>query len=321
MKNHVQWAITSLEKRGDYLNALPELVQQAPWSEVFRISTRNGFFYLKKTPRELFLEVHIIQMLKENFHTSVPTIIANNPQESCFLMEDAGIPLQQFFKQGFKQDIFIGVLENYAKLQLTSVLDIPDILSMGVPDWGVEKLPSLYTELVEQARLLQQLGLTHEEIQQCQDLIPKFKKICERLTQYNVPNTFSQCDFHDNNVLIHPETHQTALIDLGEMVITHPFFSWLNMLQRIKKNCNLTLKQYEQLEEQAFKLWLKLESLEHLKEIFVLIQKCWLIHAILGIYRLMQCVDSSSFHALALEGKFSSKLRLWINEAINFSFV
>ena len=154
-----------------------------------------------------------------------------------------------------------------------------------------------------------------EEIGQCQDLIPVFRNICERLAQYNLPDTFGHCDFHDNNMLIAPKTHQTTMIDLGEVVITHPFFSVLNMLVHIKENCHLSQQQFEALQQHAFKPWLKHESLSSLQAAMALIQQCWLIHAILGIYRLMLCVDPIEFENIAHQNRFANKLRLWIDQA------
>jgi len=119
--------------------------------------------------------------------------------------------------------------------------------------------------LVQQEALLQQFKLTPEEIHQCQDLIPTFQNICDKLAKYNLPDTFGHCDFHDNNVLIDPKTYQTTLIDLGEVVITHPFFSLLNMLTHVKEQCGLSEKKFEALQQQAFRPWLERESLSNLQ--------------------------------------------------------
>lgn len=317
MKNHIVWAIETLEKQGYSLNTpVPDLVQQAPWSEVSRFSTQQGYVYLKKTPPALAIEMPVIQLLKAKFQVSTPKIIAENQKESCFLMEDAGITLRAFFKQRFNADILIDVLEDYANLQRKTAVHLSCFLGMGVPDWRLAKLPVLYQELVQQDTLLQQFELTQEEIGQCQDLIPLFQNICEKLAQYNLPDTFGHCDFHDNNVLINPKTNQTTLIDLGEVVITHPFFSLLNMLTHVKENSALTEKDYESLQQRAFELWLKQGSLSNLQTAMKLIQQCWLIHAILGIYRLMQCVDPIEFKNIAHENRFANKIRLWIKQTI-----
>jgi hypothetical protein len=98
-------------------------------------------------------------------------------------------------------------------------------------------------------------------------------------------------------------------------VITHPFFSVLNMLVHVKENSHLTQQQFELLQQHAFKPWLKKESLPNLQAAMGLIQRCWLIHAILGIYRLMLCVNPMEFENIAHQNRFANKLRLWIQQA------
>lgn len=313
MNNHLFWAIETMKKQGCNITVSLELIQKAPWSEVTRLSTPNGHFYLKKTPSALFLEVDVIQLLRKNFSISVPTVIAENRQENCFLMYDAGISLRTFFKEGFHQATLIKVLEDYSQFQSVTASHLSDFFHLAVPDWRLNKLPSLYQTLVEQEALLKQFRLTNEEIQQCQDLVPTFQKICETLAQYNIPDTFGHCDFHDNNVLIHPITHQTTMIDLGEVVITHPFFSIQNILTHIKANCGLTEEQYTELQEHAFQPWLKQESLTNLKYVMAYIQQYWLIHAILGIHRLMETVDPIDFENVASQNHFAKKLRSWLS--------
>jgi aminoglycoside/choline kinase family phosphotransferase len=317
MKDHITWAIETLKKQGYSLSAsfTPELIKNEPYSEVSRFSTQQGNVYLKKTPPALAIEMSVIQLLKEKFHIAVPTITAENHEESCFLMEDAGVSLRAFFKQGFNADILVSVLNEYAHFQIETANQLSCFINLGVPDWGLTKLPSLYQDLVQQENLLQKFQLTPEEISQCQNLIPTFQNICERLAQYNLPDTFGHCDFHDNNMLIDPKTHQTTMIDLGEVVITHPFFSVLNMLVHVKENSHLSPQQFEALQQHAFKPWLKHESLPNLQAAMALIQRCWLIHAILGIYRLMLCVDPIEFENIAHQNRFANKLRLWISQA------
>ena len=76
-------------------------------------------------------------------------------------------------------------------------------------------------------------------------------------------------------------THQTTVIDLGEIAITHPFFSFLNCLYRASENFGLTDYQYQQLQKECFKPWLSLETQTHLFEVLSLIHQCWSIHAVL----------------------------------------
>ena len=93
-----------------------------------------------------------------------------------------------------------------------------------------------YATLIQQEPLLIADGLTNIELKQLSKLSPKLTEICEKLSQYPLPDTFSHDDFHDNNLLIDLKTQKITMVDLGEVAITHPFFSLLNMLQKIKKN-------------------------------------------------------------------------------------
>jgi aminoglycoside phosphotransferase (APT) family kinase protein len=50
------------------------------------------------------------------------------------------------------------------------------------------------------------------------------------LSQYAIKDTIVQPDFNTNNILINPDPKKLTFIDLGEIAITHPFFSLLNFL-------------------------------------------------------------------------------------------
>lgn len=226
MNQSIQWAINTLESQGHVIqNKTPEIIQQTPWSDVCRFLTNQGYCYLKKTPAALSQESAIIHVLHEQFHAHVPQIIAEDPEQYCFLMHDAGIPLREFFKQGFQPDLLIQAVQHYTAIQLMTANKLSLFLEKGALDWRLEKLPTLYQQLIEQEALLIEDGLTPEEVKKLRGLSSKLSLLCEQLSHYNIPETFGHCDFHDNNILINTETHQTTLIDLGEVAITHPFFS------------------------------------------------------------------------------------------------
>lgn len=94
-KEIIHWGCKYLLSHGYTLkNNLPENVQDTPWSYVVRFATSDGYIYLKRTPELFALEPTIIQILHEQFHASVPIVIAHNAELNCFLMKDAGKPLR-----------------------------------------------------------------------------------------------------------------------------------------------------------------------------------------------------------------------------------
>lgn len=313
MKKTISWAENFLQENGYRINNPFQVFQDTPYSCVVKFSTDQGFIYLKTTPPALAVESVVIKILHEQCHADVPVIIAENPKQHCFLMKDAGIRLHDFFKQEkFQAEIFIKAVQNYTNMQMNAADKITQFFDSCVPDWRLNQLPNLYQTLISQEDLLLDDGLTKSEIKKLYALRIKFSEICDQLSQYKIPETFCHCDFHDKNILINPDTRKTTIIDLGEVVITHPFFSLHNCLHRAKENFSLPNDQYRQLQEACLKNWLTFESQKRLFEILEIMQQCWSIHSTLGEYRLMHSVDPISFQKLKREGRISRNLRYWI---------
>ncbi len=312
---HQQWAVKILKEK-DYQihSSVPEVIQNTPWAEVCRFNTNKGFIYLKRAPPLLSIEANIIHLLYKEFQAKVPLLIAENATLHCFLMHDAGIQLHQYFKQNFNEAIFIQAMHDYSSLQMQASEKIALFLNKGVPDWRLDKLPMHYQDLIAQHKLLLEDGLTKEDLIALQQLSPKLSLLCQNLSQYKITETLSHCDFHDKNILIDIHTGQTTLIDLGEIAITHPFFSLHNCLYRTKENFSLSDIQYQRLVESCLKPWLQRESHHHLLEILSIIQQCWSIHSVLTEYRLMNSVDPKSFTELHRKGRLANNLKYWINQ-------
>jgi hypothetical protein len=312
----IEWALDTLQRLGYSIqNSTPETILQTPWSSVYRFITQQGYCYLKKVPAALSRESQVIDLLQKACAAPVPTLIANSPQEHCFLMQDAGIPLREFFKQGFDAELFIQIIHDYIAVQHKSITYLPDFLNLGVSDWRLTKIPEIYSELIQQEELLEADGLTNAELKQLSQLTPKLMALCEKLSDYAIPDTFNHSDFHDNNILIDLKTRQITLIDLGEVDITHPFFSLSNILHWIKKNGALEKDAYQDLQQQALQPWLDYAPHDHLLNVMSLIQQHWSIHAVLVEYRLLTSVDS--LHQLLGKGRLARQLRMWLTQAMS----
>lgn len=317
MKNtHIKWALSTLNELGYQLKTTkPQIILDTAWSAVCRFQTNLGLIYLKKVPSALSLEANVILLLQKQFNAPVPKILAHNQELHCFLMQDAGIPLHEVFKQEFKPNFLIDAMHHDTMLQINSADKISLFLDLGVPDWRLPQLPSLYHQLMKEEELLIGDGLTQAELKQLINLESKVQIFCDQLVSFKVPDTFGHADFHDKNILVHPNTHQTTLIDLGEVVITHPFFSFVNCLYRATENLKLQNSQYRKLQEDCFRNWLSIESSAHLYEIITIIEQCWAIHAVLGEYRLIKSIDPIASTPLRRQGRFAGKLRIWIEQS------
>jgi len=233
------WAKGMLLSEGYSLNALPEVIQATPWSSVTKFITSNGYVYLKQTPPALSLEADIIQILYNEFNASVPIIIATNKNLNCYLMQDCGNSLRKLLKQNFQPNLLCQVIKKYTYIQDATKNHTGAFIDLGVPDWSPDKLPLFYSQLLSKEDLLIADGMTIAELEQCRGLCSRLVSMCERLSRYKTPPTLDHCDFHDGNVLITDATNNLTIIDWGETVITHPFFSLLTFLNTIARHYDL----------------------------------------------------------------------------------
>jgi phosphotransferase family enzyme len=254
IKDVMTWAKEYLNSHCYSITSEPDVVQKTPWSCVLRFSTSKGYIYLKQMPKELSLESPITQMLFNRFSAQVPFIIGENQELSCFLMKDAGQPLRTIFKNGFQLTLLIEGIKIYKNIQFATADHVNVFLDMGVPNWGLTQWAALYADLIRQEKFLIEDGLTEKEIHKLHLLQPKFNSICDQLAQFNIPAVLDHSDFHDNNMLIDDAMKYITIIDWGESVITHPYFSLVGCIRNAawRYQLNNTPDILQQLEKVCF---------------------------------------------------------------------
>lgn len=311
-KEVIQWGCKILTSHGYTLKShLPENVKNTPWSYVVRFATSDGYIYLKHTPNLLALEASITQILHDQFHAAVPVVIANNAELHCFLMKDAGRPLREILKKQFDAALLCKAIDQFTSIQLAVADHINIFLDMGVPDWRLDKLPGLYQQLLTQKDILRADGLSEIEMRKLETLLPTVANLCKKLSDYAIPQTIVQCDFHDNNMLVDDRTQNITLIDLGEIVISHPFFSLVGCLRQAKFHHTLTEEDdaYLRLRDASLKNYMTVETTQHTLDAFTIVQILWFIYEALAQYRLWVACDEAKFLSFQRQGKLSGTLR------------
>jgi hypothetical protein len=287
----IDWGKSYLISNG-YLNkaeAVPITI--APWSMVWKFETESGSIYLKKSIPEFSIEAKIITIIDRVEPDFVPKVIAINPDLNCFLMLDAGVPLRERFRHKFDMDILAEVVNKYTRLQCAISGQSDALIEAGVPDWRLNQLPMLYANLIGNHLLLDEVGIAPSEKAKLIALKPKFIEICERLSSFKIPETLNHCDFHDNNVLYDEKNHHLTLMDLVEVVISHPFLS-LHSLFFMQQYWNYFKKDdhdYLKLKEVCFHHFRQFESEKNLQEIFNL---TLLLHPLFYVFSLMRLITA-----------------------------
>ncbi len=286
----VKWALAQLSLLGYTLKSdQPENVLNTHWSHVLRFETAAGYIYLKHTPDLIALEAQIIKILHEQFFAPVPEVIADNPDLNCFLMKDAGRSLRGILKQKFDTNLLCRAINEFCKLQ-TSVADhVAVFLDIGVPDWRLNHLPQLFQKLLQEKEVLLADGLTEKEIFELNLFSETVHDLCERLSAHSIQQTLVQSDFHDNNILIDEINALITFIDLGEIVISHPFFSLIGCLRQTIKHHGLTEQdpRYQHIQDASLQYYQQFESQQALRKAFAIAQALWFVYDALCQYRLM----------------------------------
>lgn len=314
-KQIIQWGRQTLSSHGYALRqSAPELVQNTPWSYVVRFLTSDGYIYLKHTPPMLALEPHILQLLQKQFKASVPEVIAYDNSLYCFLMKDAGRPLREILKTKFDVLLLGKAIEKFSSLQLAVADHVRVFLTMGVPDWRLEKLPNLYQQLLLETKILMDDGLTDIDMKQLENLLPMVIHLCAELVNIPIKQTITQCDFHDNNILINSSQHIT-FIDLGEIVISHPLFSLVGCLRQVKKHHAIVEDDvaYEFLLNSCCENYLSVLAKKDFFTTFATAKILWIVYEALAQYRLRMACDEKQFLTFQTYGKLAGALKEFIN--------
>lgn len=315
----IAWAkeILKISEKESFSNS--RIILKTPWSIVMAIHTESETVYLKHTPELLALEAKIIQVLYDQFHAPVPIIMANNPELNCFLMKDAGKSLRSLLKERFNTDLLCKTIDQYTSLQITVADHVDIFLNIGVPDWRLNNLPNLYKKAISQKDLLIMDGLSETEVKELEELLPKITYLSKKLGNYCIKQTIVQPDFNDNNTLIDYKSQAITLIDLGEIAISHPFFSLINCLHVIKKHYALTNEDntYLRIKEAGLKNYMAFESEKNVLAAFNIASVLWFVYGLLAHDRLVRACSTEKLMSFQ-QGKLSEMLKEFITVCAAF---
>jgi hypothetical protein len=263
----LEWAKNILEVSKKYKITNLQEVEHKSYSIVWKIEADQGTFYLKQTPQELYSEPSIINFLTNIGCNNVPKLVNKNDTLKCFLMQSCGEQsLRTIFNGEAQLDLLEIGIKNFTTIQRQLEDSIPQMLSLGIPDWRLDKFPLLYRQLINQDKLLIADGMSKDEIIHLHKLENVCADLCADLMNDEIPETISHNDFHENNMILERSTGNVNIIDWGETVTTHPFFSLCGCLWNLTyfQNIKETSPIYKKLQQICINPWLDLLPEEHL---------------------------------------------------------
>lgn len=234
-------------------------VVQTPWSCVLRLENAEGVFYLKQTPPSLWIEADILSFCEKVLRLDcTPRLRGADKALGCFLMQACGdMTLRTYFDGTLDIDILCRGVASYRRLTDAAAAHTEALLKVGVPDWRLQTLPAVFEALGQNTDFLRSEGFDATEVQKLRSAQKPLATACAALENAGIPDTLCHCDFHDNNITIDRRTGETAIIDLGETAVCHPFLPLNGLLRRLGGRYGLGEggPQMKQLEVACFDGW------------------------------------------------------------------
>jgi Phosphotransferase enzyme family len=305
----LSWSIEALKSRDIKIENI-NMVVSTPWSDVYCFNTNNGLYYLKRTPKDLFIEAKVFEKLNLYFPLDCPKLIAQNQELCCFITNGTGIPLRKYLQETFELQYLFQGLEQFIKLQFEAESLLEKFLEVGVPDWRLNQFSNLYQDLLDDRELLSGEGLNEQEQEQLKELLPRLTQQCQALADLNIPQTLVQADCHTNNMLIDVDTKKLSFVDLGELVISHPLFSIHNYLLQAVKHHGIEEEAYEKLINICQQYWPEFDKA------YPLMKAIFPVYSALGCYRLMKSIDILDYYQFYKhQHKLGDSLREYLQNA------
>lgn len=207
-------------------------MHQRPWSTFAQIPTDQGIAYFKAPSPVFGYEAGLTRALAEWRPDCTVPLLAVNLDTGWILSADAGPTLRQLGQSVAQVAHWLKVLPLYSEFQIGLVDRVPDLLGLGLPDRSLGRLPRLYTELLaapESLRIGLDPGLTPEEYRRLCDGQARFAEQCEALVAYDLPETITHEEVHENNVLF--GSGRYIFTDWSDSSVGHPFFTMLVTLR------------------------------------------------------------------------------------------
>ncbi|MGL4577146.1 MAG: phosphotransferase, partial [Burkholderiaceae bacterium] len=207
------------------------IVRERPWSLIAKVDCARGSAYFKACASGGQQEPALLHWLAPQWPHWLPKIHAVDESRKFILLADAGRPVRDILGARGMQHALSQMLGAYATLQMQTLEQRAALLTIGLPDRGMDKLPALVEELLQSGahaagRSAQEADAIAAQVRAGHALLTE---VCAELAATPYASALDHGDLHTGNLLT--RRGSLALVDWGDACVTHPFCSALVALQ------------------------------------------------------------------------------------------
>jgi hypothetical protein len=161
-------------------------------------------------------------------------VLAYDRERAWILTRDAGTRLREAAAGLDQLGHWERLLPRYAELQCELAPRAEELVALGVTDLRLPELPPLLESASTETALLErddEDGMTPEERNGLDVLLPGFRRLCARLDGLGIPPSLQHDDLHDGNVFLRDGEH--VFFDWGDACVSHPFHTLVVTLRAL----------------------------------------------------------------------------------------
>jgi Phosphotransferase enzyme family len=222
-----EWIVEQLDRAG--LRSVGPMGEPRirPWSIVIHVPTDGSAVWFKANRAQTGYEPALANVLARRAPEVVLTPIATDLDRGWSLFPDGG-PILRSFPDDDVLRHWERVLPAYSDLQRQLSVRVGELTAAGVPDERPERLPGLFSELLDETDVLfveRPDGLSPAEFSRLRRCGPALAVRCDILATSGIAPTVDHGDLHDGNIFVRDDRY--AIFDWGDASIAHPFASLL----------------------------------------------------------------------------------------------
>ncbi|MDX1993613.1 MAG: phosphotransferase [bacterium] len=238
---------------------------------VSRVKAGYETFYLKACNAVFPHEPRLTAALYEWFPDRIPPVYGVGDTQGWLLLGDAGETLRTITKRDNDLSRWDKMLREYAVLQRDMIPRTDALLTLGLPDRRLEKLPDLFEQLIADTGALRvghEDGISEDVLDRLQAFRPQVEALCQQVAEVGIPASIEHDDFHASNVAVRGDEYR--IFDWGESCMAHPFYSLLIVLRGAKFLHQADDAALNHLRDVYLEAWTAYAPLERLRELIML---------------------------------------------------
>lgn len=211
------WADAVLGSVGRRRSGRAEQIKTWNLSSVWRLPTQDGDTWLKAVPSFF---AHEGLLMRAVGPPTAPALLGTQPGRA--LMAD--VPGENLF--GAPVDLMLEMVDLLVSLQARWIDRVPELLTIGLPDWRADQLGPALAHLVE--RCANEIEI--EDRYMLDRLVSGLPNRLSEIDGCGLPPTLVHGDFHPGN--FRGLSGSLVLLDWGDSFVGHPLFDRTAMLER-----------------------------------------------------------------------------------------